>query len=67
MIRQMKKTLTDHSDSVIIVAFSPDDQHIVSESSDKTIKIWDMTTKQIEKILTDHSNSISAVAFSSDS
>ena len=34
-------TLSGHGSWVLSVAFSPDNNHFVSSSSDRTVKIWD--------------------------
>ncbi|KIJ58793.1 hypothetical protein HYDPIDRAFT_101966, partial [Hydnomerulius pinastri MD-312] len=39
--------LSGHTDSISSVAYSPDGQHIVSGSSDKTIRIWNARTGQL--------------------
>jgi WD40 repeat protein len=38
---QLSKKTNAHSDTVRLVAFSPDGTKIVSGSRDKTIKVWD--------------------------
>lgn len=54
------------SGGVLSVAFSPDGRTIAGGSCDKTIKLWDMSTKQEISTLTGHSDWVNSVAFSPD-
>ena len=47
-------TLTGHSDYVTSVAYSPDGKHLVSGSSDKTVKVWDSQTGKEVSVLLCH-------------
>jgi WD domain, G-beta repeat len=58
-------TLTDHTQAVNSVAFSPDGQRLASGSSDRTIKLWEMPTGQLLQTLTGHKLKVTAVTFSS--
>jgi WD40 repeat protein len=41
-----------HSGPVLSVAYSPDGKHVVSGSSDKTVKVWDSQTgKEVSTLL----------------
>lgn len=62
----MIRTLTGHSDWVNTVAISSDSKYVVSGSSDKTIKIWELSTGDVIRTLYGHSNWVNAVAISSD-
>ncbi|KAF3887991.1 MULTISPECIES: serine/threonine-protein kinase [Nostocales] len=59
-------TLRGHSSDVNSVAFSPDGQSLASASDDRTIKIWNLATRQTTFTLKGHSQWIWAVAFSPD-
>jgi WD40 repeat protein len=67
-INQVKqiRTLTGHQDVINSVVISHDRQYIISCSSDKTIKIWDLVTGELTYTFTGHKNSINAVAISHD-
>ena len=58
-------TLTGHTHRVNSVAFSPDGQTVASGSSDKTIKLWNVTTGKEVRTLTEHTD-VWSVAFSPD-
>jgi WD40 repeat protein len=45
--------LRGHTDLVLDVAFSPDGNELVSASHDKTIRIWDLTTRR-HRVLRGH-------------
>ena len=62
--RQMKGH-SGPSGAVVSVAFSYDGCHVVSGSSDKTIRIWDCHTEE-ELHRYDHSSTVISVAFSRD-
>ena len=55
--------LQGHSHLVKSVAFSYDERHVVSESYDGTVRIWDCQTEQ-EICLYQHSANVSSVAWS---
>ena len=56
-----------HTNGVLSVAFSPDGRHIVSGSSDKTIRLWDAQTGgQVGSPFQGHTGWVKSVAFSPD-
>ncbi|HEY9860310.1 MAG TPA: NB-ARC domain-containing protein [Candidatus Obscuribacterales bacterium] len=65
-------SLKDHTGWVWSVAFSPDGQQLASSSSDRTLKLWNLsqfhTLNQVRLVhsLSGHTQSIRAVAFSPD-
>lgn len=63
---QVAATFTGHSDIVIASAFSPDGQHAVTGSWDRTAIVWDVKTGQEVRLLDAHTGWVKAVAFSPD-
>lgn len=56
--------LEGHNDQVCAVAFSTDGRTASSESSDKTIRIWNLATGTETLQLEGHESCVNAVAFS---
>ena len=55
-----------HSDAIESVAYSPDGTKIISDSWDRTIKIWDANTGECLKTLEGHLDYVYSVAYSPD-
>ena len=60
------KTLTDHTEIVYSIAFSPDGKIMASSSKDQTIILWDTENFQNIRTLYGHSDVVRSVAFSPD-
>ncbi|MEH2313869.1 MAG: hypothetical protein V7K35_21285 [Nostoc sp.] len=58
-------TLQGHSNYVYSVGYSPDNRSIVSGSHDKTIKLWNLGTREIYT-LQGHSSYVNCVSFNPD-
>ena len=57
-------TYRGHSDSVGSVAWSPDGKYIASGSDDRTVQVWEVTTKRRVVTYSGHSSSIYELAWS---
>ena len=59
------ESLEEHTGVIYSVAYSPDGQHIVSGSEDRTIRIWDAQTGAVVgEPLKGHTNDVYSVAYS---
>ena len=56
------RTLSGHAGSVQSVVVTPNEQQIVSGSTDETIKVWDLESGKEVRTLSGHDGSVSAVA-----
>lgn len=57
------RTLKGHTNTVCSLAFTPTGSHLVSTSSDLTIKLWDFTTHTCVRTLRGHEHTISDAKF----
>ncbi|MBL7128352.1 MAG: caspase family protein [Ignavibacteria bacterium] len=57
---------TGHTSKVTSVCFSPDGNYILSGSSDKTVKLWDISNGKEIRNFTGHTRSVNSVCFSPD-
>jgi WD40 repeat protein len=58
--------LIGHSDWIRSLAFSPDNKTLLSSSNDKTVRLWDMETRQLLHLLTGHRERVKCVGISPD-
>lgn len=58
-----KSKLSGHKRNVWSAAFSPDGEQIISGSSDRTLKLWNIRTGKTQATLKGHGGYISQVAF----
>ena len=56
----------DHKGSVWSVAWSPDDQYVLSGSADKTMRLWEIATGRCVRVFEGHTNEVNVVAWSSN-
>jgi WD repeat-containing protein 61 len=56
-------TLSGHASWVLSVAFSPDNQHFVSGSSDHLVKLWELRSKQCIFTFSEHQDQVFIVNF----
>ena len=63
--RQLKATLTGHTDHIYSVAFSPDGTTLASGGHDGMLRLWDITTGLPIATLVGHKDTIGSVVFQS--
>ncbi len=60
-------TYQEHTDSVHVVAWSPDGNYVASGSQDTTIRVWEPLSGKTRMIYKEHSGNITAINWSNDS
>ena len=63
---RLQRTLTEHTNEVLSVAFSPDGQTLASADWDGIIVLWDPNNGKIKRTLSGHAGGVASVAFSPD-
>jgi WD40 repeat protein len=63
---KLEQTIENHADWVFGVAFSPNGNHLLTCSRDKTAKVWDLTTRESVLTFPDHQNPVYGVAVKTD-
>ena len=63
---KLLNTYRKHSAAVLHIAWSPDGKKIASAGADKTVHIWNATSKSPTVIYRNHTKPVSAVAWSPD-
>ncbi|KAF8599427.1 WD40 repeat-like protein [Ceratobasidium sp. AG-I] len=61
---EVREPLQGHQNAVLSVSFTPKSRRVLSGSSDGTIRIWDIRTKQLRLASQGHSDFVNSVAFS---
>ncbi|KAK6831768.1 hypothetical protein RU639_003000 [Aspergillus parasiticus] len=59
-------TIQGHSDDVLCVRCSPDGKLVASASSDRTIRLWDVSTWRCLQVLRGHKGTVATVEFLSN-
>ena len=57
---------TRHTDTVLSIAFSPNGKLLVSGSSDKTVRLWEVETRRLKRTREEHTAPVNTVVFSPD-
>jgi len=65
-VTRCTSTLSGHSEAVLVCAFSPDGDKLVTGSGDCTIRVWDLFTETAVKELKAHTGWVQAIAWAPD-
>ena len=63
---EKQMVFTEHTDSVLAIAFSPNGKLLVSGGSDKTVRLWHVDTGKLRRTREEHKAPVNTVAFSPD-
>ena len=63
---EKQMVFTEHTDSVLAVAFSPNGKLLISGGSDKTVRLWNAATGKLRRTREEHTAPVNTVAFSVD-
>ncbi|MCB0719651.1 MAG: hypothetical protein KDD65_14475, partial [Bacteroidetes bacterium] len=56
----------DHEEDITAVSFGPRNRQVLTVSRDRTVRVWDLSTRQVLSVLRGHEQTIESATFSPD-